>query len=223
MKRGVAIVGALMAATLAVAGEATKTDPWEGAIQNFEKADAKTPPPKGAVLFLGSSSIVGWNLKKCFPDLTAINRGFGGSQIADSVRFVDRIVVPYEPKTIVFYAGDNDIASGKTPEQALADFRALVARIHAALPKTRILFVSIKPSIARWKLVDRMRKANELIQEFTKSDERLGYVDMAKAMIGEDGKPIPDLFAPDGLHLSPKGHELWTSIVKPYLGAPAEK
>jgi len=215
--RELVVLGVCVVAFLAAAGEPKKSDPWEGAIQNFEKMDARNPPPKGAVLFLGSSSIVGWNLKKCFPDLAAINRGFGGSQIADSMRHVDRIVVPCEPKTIVFYAGDNDIASGKTPERVLADFKSLVARVHAALPKTRILFVSIKPSIARWKLVDRMRKANELIQEFTQTDERLGYVDVAKAMIGEDGKPLPDLFGGDGLHLSPKGYELWTSILKPFL------
>jgi len=217
MRWKLAILSLCAAALPAPAGEPGKADPWEGAIQNFEKADAQNPPPKGAVLFLGSSSIVGWNLKKHFPNLAALNRGFGGSQIADSLRYVDRIVVPYAPKTIVFYAGDNDIASGKKPEEVLEDFQSLVKKVRDALPKTRILFIAIKPSLARWKLYGKMSKANDLVAEFIKSDERLQYVDVAKTMLGEDGKPRPELFVQDGLHLSAKGYELWTSILLPHL------
>jgi len=190
---------------------------WEKTIQRFEQQDTRQSPPKNAVLFLGSSSIVGWNVKEWFPDVEAINRGFGGSEIADSVRFAERIVIPYEPRVIVFYAGDNDVAHGKTPEQVLADFRRFTAKVHAALPKTRIVFVAIKPSIRRWQLVDKMRKANRMIREVCQSDERLVFVDIDPPMIGPDGKPKKELFRDDGLHLNAAGYRLWSDLVRPHL------
>jgi len=154
--------------------------------------------------------------------MQAINRGFGGSQITDSVRYMSRILVPYQPKAVVFYAGDNDIVSGKSPETVLADYGRFVSGVHKALPATSIIFVAIKPSIARWKLAEKMRKANGLIRDFAKKDARLSYVDIDTPMIGEDGKPRPELFAPDGLHLNDAGYELWTKLVKKALKA-AEK
>jgi lysophospholipase L1-like esterase len=190
---------------------------WEATIQRFEAEDRKQFPPTGGVLFVGSSSIVGWDVKKHFPDLPAINRGFGGSQIADSVHFADRIVLPYEPKTIVLYAGDNDIAAGKGPSQVLADYQQFVARVHKRLPQTRIVFVAIKPSLARWKLVDEMRRANALIRAVAEKDPRLRFVDVDGPMIGPDGKPREELFRPDGLHLNAKGFELWSRLVLPHL------
>ncbi len=195
---------------------------WEKHIQRFEAADKKTPPPKGAVLFLGSSSIVRWNTKKLLPDYTTINRGFGGSQIADSLQYADRILIPYAPRLVVFYAGDNDIAAGKTPEQVLADYKALTAKVHAKLPKTRFIFVAIKPSISRWRLWEKMARANRMIAEFGRRDKRLGYLDIATPMLGADGKVKRSLLVSDGLHLSKAGYALWTSLVTPLLG-PADK
>ena len=125
---------------------------WEKTIAAFEQQDKAKPPPKNAVLFVGSSSIVRWDVKKSFPDLDVINRGFGGSEIADSVHFAPRIIVPYEPRLIVFYAGDNDLAAGKTPERICADFRELVAITHKALPKAPrhghpMLYARLKPAV----------------------------------------------------------------------------
>ncbi len=190
---------------------------WEKAIEALEKKDQDAPPPKNGILFAGSSSIVKWNLAKSFPDLPVINRGFGGSQIADSVHFAPRIILKHAPRIVVFYAGDNDINAGKTPERVAADFQELVQVIHKELPKTRILFLSIKPSLARAKLIDKQREANALIETLCKKDERLQYVDVVKPMLGDDGKPREELFVKDGLHLSDKGYELWTSILKPLL------
>ena len=144
------------------AGQAGPASKWEPKIRAFEESDRERPPPKGAVLFVGSSSIVGWDLPKYLPDLQVINRGFGGSQIADSTHFAERIIIPYKPRIVVLYAGDNDIAAGKRPERVWADFKAFVAKVHADLPEARIVFIAIKPSIARWKLVEKMRRANRM-------------------------------------------------------------
>jgi len=217
------IAGAVIAAlhlglaTARAAEPGAAANRWEKTIQRFEEQDARQAPPKNAVLFLGSSSIVGWDLGEWFPGVEAINRGFGGSEIADSVRFAGRIVTPYEPRVIVFYAGDNDVARGKTPEQVLADFRRFVSKVHADLPKTRIVFVAIKPSIRRWQLVDKMRRANAMIREVCEADERLVFVDVDPPMIGPDGKPKEELFRDDGLHLNAAGYRLWSDLVGPHL------
>jgi len=190
---------------------------WEKAIAAFERQDKERPPPQDAILFAGSSSIRRWDLPKSFPDLAVINRGFGGSELADSVHFAGRIILKHRPRLVVLYAGDNDIAAGKTPERVFADFKAFVRTVHKELPKTRIVFVSIKPSILRWGLWDKMRKANALIEAYCKDGERLAYIDVAGPMLGSNGKPRPELFVKDGLHLSDDGYRLWASLLKPHL------
>jgi lysophospholipase L1-like esterase len=190
---------------------------WEKDIAAFEQRDREKPPPKNAVVFVGSSSIRLWDLSKSFPGVETINRGFGGSQLADSAHFAPRLVVKYEPRLVVLYAGDNDLAAGKTPEQVADDFRALVRAVREGLPKERIVFLSIKPSIQRWKLVDKVRRANALIEAMCKQEEGLLYVDVGTPLLGDDGKPRPELFREDGLHLNDKGYEVWASVLKPYL------
>jgi len=133
------------------------------------------------------------------------------------VHFAGRIVHPYQPRQIVMYAGDNDVASGKSPEAVLADFQTFVKVVHAKLPKTRIAFIAIKPSIARWKLSGKMAQANALVHGVCAKDKRLDFIDIWQSMLGQDGKPKPNLFVKDGLHLNANGYALWTSIVKPYL------
>lgn len=192
---------------------------WESAIQAFEKQDAEQSIPTNGIVFVGSSSIRLWDLKKWFPDRNAINRGFGGSEVADSLAFADRIILKHEPRVVVVYAGDNDIAHGKTPRQVHDDFKQLVELTHGKLPKTKIVYIAVKPSIKRWALVDQVREANRLIAELAGHDERLEFVDIDKPMIGEDGMPRKELFVEDGLHLSDKGYELWTSLVRPQLNA----
>ena len=219
------IARGLVAATavVAVSSRAMSAEPekdpgrYESAIRAFEEQDRKQPPPTEGILFIGSSSIRGWDLKPYFPGLPVINRGFGGSHIADSIAFAERIILPYRPKVIVFYAGDNDVAAGKSPQRVLADYKAFVAKVHKSLPETRIVFIAVKPSIARWKLVDKMRQANRLIREVTEKDQRQAFVDIDTPMIGPDGKPRKELFKSDGLHLNETGYELWAKLVKPHL------
>lgn len=192
-------------------------DKWEKSIAAFEAADAKDAPPQGGILFVGSSSIRLWDVAKSFPDRVVINRGFGGSQIADSVHFADRIILKHKPRIVVLYAGDNDINAKKTPKRVADDFRRFVETIHKELPNTRIGFIAIKPSIKRWSLVEKMRKANALIAEQCKSNEKLTYLDIDAPMLGADGKPRPELFAKDGLHLNETGYEVWAKVVREYL------
>jgi lysophospholipase L1-like esterase len=196
---------------------------WEKDIAAFEKQDRDRPPPKNAVLFVGSSSIRRWDLKRSFPDLPVINRGFGGSELADAVHFAPRIVLKHAPRVIVLYAGDNDIAAGKTPEQVAGDFRAFVRTVRPKLPEARIIFVCIKPSLRRWHLRDKIRKANALIEAQCKDDRRLTYLDVATPMLGADGKPRPELFADDGLHLNDKGYKLWAKLLMPLIEPPHSK
>jgi len=190
---------------------------WEPEIKAFEAGDRTNPPPKHAVLFVGSSSIRLWKtLAKDFPGQQVINRGFGGSRVADSTAFAERIIFPYEPRLIVFYAGENDLAEGETPEGVTADFRAFLGKIQAKLPDTHIAFISVKPSPLRWSLKEKMDSVNRQIAAMMKGD-KLAFIDIRAAMLGEDGKPKPEIFVADHLHMNAKGYALWVPVVKPFL------
>jgi lysophospholipase L1-like esterase len=205
----------LLAADLAPS--TSKPETWRKEIAAFEKQDAESPPPRDAVLLVGSSSIRLWDTVKWFPDVPTINRGFGGSQICDSTQFADELIVKHHPRLIVFYAGDNDIAAGKSAEQVQVDFRAFVSKVRASLPETPIAFISIKPSIARWKLADEMRKANALIAAECKTADALEYVDVWPAMLDKEGQPRKEILRDDGLHMNESGYQLWTELLKPIV------
>ncbi|MBI2434505.1 MAG: hypothetical protein HYV26_16730 [Candidatus Hydrogenedentes bacterium] len=196
---------------------------WEQAIQRFEALDKATPPKKDGILFAGSSTIVFWDLKASFPELDALNRGFGGSSVADILHFFDRVVLPYAPKTIVFYSGDNDIASGKAPEDVFKDYQQFVAKVHEDLPETRLIILGIKPSNARWTLWDKMQQVNRQLQELAKQDRLVEYIDTAPPLLGPDGKPKAELFKSDGLHLNEQGYAAVAPLVQKVLNAPAGK
>ncbi len=191
---------------------------FEKEIRAFELADQASPPPEGAVLFIGSSSTRMWKtLASDFSNHTVINRGFGGSQIADSVYFADRIVIPYKPKLIVLQAGGNDLNAGKTPEQVLADFKSFVEKIRSRLPDTRIAFLSISPAPVRWAQADRQKRANSLIQEYTHSGYGLDYIALWDQFLGPDAKPREDLFLSDRLHNNMKGYKIRAEAVRAHL------
>jgi lysophospholipase L1-like esterase len=208
-----------LTATPALAQQAdTSFRQWEGDIRAFERSDSAQPPAKHGILFVGSSSIRMWEtLASDFPDLPVINRGFGGSELHDVAHFANRIVLPYKPRVIVVYAGDNDLANGRTPQQVLNDFRRLVRTVHRALPRTRIVFVAVKPSIARWNIIGRIREANTIVRRYTRTDTRVDFADVFTPMLGADGQPRKELFGEDGLHMTRAGYELWTRVVRPYL------
>jgi lysophospholipase L1-like esterase len=211
------LIAALCGAALFTTVPAARQDPWAREMAAFEAQDSKAPTPPGGIVFVGSSSIRLWDLEHSFPKLPVLNRGFGGSQIVDSVQHVERLVLKHKPKTVIFYAGDNDIAAGKSPTVVSNDFKAFVGKVQASLPQTRIAFIAIKPSIQRWALVGRVREANALILAYCQTDDRLGFIDVDGPMLGWDEKPRKDLLAADGLHLTAKGYELWTTLVAPFV------
>lgn len=195
-----------------VAKEAARIAKWEPEIAKLELKQ----PPAGGIVFVGSSSIRMWKLDKSFSDLPAINRGFGGSQLADTVHYFDRLVTSVKPKVVVVYAGDNDIAGGKTPEKVAADFTALCEKCKAAVPDAKLIYIGIKPSIARWKLVDKVRAANSQMQAIAQKHGAT-FVDVDKAMLGDNGEPKAELFLKDGLHMTDAGYEIWKGLLLPHL------
>jgi lysophospholipase L1-like esterase len=214
--------GLLLAIAATAAAQNQLPDRYQNEIAAFEAADRASPPPRGEIVFVGSSTIRLWDTAAAFPDLKIINRGFGGSWLTEASRYADRIILPYEPRLVVVYAGDNDITQGWMSEQVAYEFEKLVALIHARLPRTRILYVAIKPSVLRWYQDRRMDMANDLIRAICEKDDRLGFVDMGDIMLGWDEKPRPDLFVADGLHLSAEGYRIWNTVIRPYLLPPAQ-
>lgn len=194
---------------------------WEKEIAAFEAKDRETPPEKGGIVFVGSSSIRLWStLAEDFPHHRVLNRGFGGSMISDSVYFADRIVIPYAPRMVVMYAGGNDLNAHKTPETVFADFLGFVAKVHAALPNTPIAYISSAPNPKRWAQIENVRALNKYIADFCAKDPKLKYIDVHTHMLGADGLPIPDIFREDKLHMVDKGYRIWTEIVGRELPTP---
>jgi lysophospholipase L1-like esterase len=199
---------------------ATQTaEKWDPAIAKFEAHDKVSPPPSGGVVFIGASSIVRWNLPEYFPQLgeMAINRGFGGSQSVDSVRYVDRVVTPYRPRIVVYYAGDNDVEAEVPAAEIARQFTLFEEKVHAALPDTKVIFISIKPSIRRWKWMDTIHATNAQVKAYCATRPNTHFVDIEQQMLGADGKPNPDLLVPDGLHMTPAGYRIWTDALAPLL------
>lgn len=197
---------------------AAAPEKWEASIRKFEQADAAHPPVPDGVVFVGSSSIVKWTtLERDFPGQRVVNRGFGGSELADSAHYAARLVLPHRPRVVVLYAGENDLQAGKTVESVHEAFRLFCARVHAALPQTRIIFISIKPSPSRMKIHGQVKAANQLIAQTCAADPRLVYADVHRLMLDAAGNPRPELFVKDQLHLNADGYALWTPVIAPLL------
>ena len=197
---------------------ASDFEKWEKEIASYEQADRTNPPPKGGLLFIGSSTIRLWKtLATDFPQQGVINRGFGGSQIVDSTHFAERIIFPYAPRMILLRAGGNDIHAGKSPELVFSDFRAFVAKVHEKLPDTQIAYIALSPSIARWDEKEKGEALNRMIREYTGEIPGLKYIAAESISLGPDGKPRPELFVADKLHFSPEGYKLLAESVRPHL------
>lgn len=217
---GLALLPLLFPTPATAAPESDKAkNRWEPEICKFEALDKETPPPKGGLLFVGSSTIRLWDLKKSFPELPALNRGFGGSTLADLNYYRDRVVLPYAPKTIVLYSGDNDIAGGASAEDVFQEFRNFAEWTRENLPNTRIIALSIKPTVARWKLWDVMRETNRKISDYAATSSNVTSVDCSSVVLGNDGQPRKELLRADGLHLNEAGYAEWARILTPVLKA----
>ena len=205
-------------------GGYTRSDLWDKEIDAFIQGDKTNFPKPSGILFVGGSSIRMWKtLAEDFPGYATTNRGFGGAQMDDVDHYVPQIVIPYKPKLIVLYAGDNDIAGGRTPEQVVGDFKIFVSLVHKDLPKTRIIFISLKPSPSRWSMAAQYRTANQLIKAETERSKYLLFVDVWSVMLGPDGKPKSDIFQDDRLHMNAKGYEIWRQTLLPSVKRGAKK
>jgi lysophospholipase L1-like esterase len=188
-------------------------------IAAFHRLDEADPPKLHRVLFVGSSTIRRWNTGKWFPGLELYNRGFDHAETEDIIRAFDQIVVPYEPRAVVYYAGENDLGHGKSVDQVVADFKRFHSLLHERFPDATFLVISLKPSIARWTKVDSVRKTNREILEHLRSDSRAKYIDLFSPLLSESGEPRSEMFQPDGLHLSDAGYEVLTRLVSSALTA----
>jgi lysophospholipase L1-like esterase len=189
-------------------------------IQAFKKQDSINFPPKQAILFVGSSSFTNWkDVQNYFPQFTIVNRGFGGSSISDVIRYADDIIFPYQPKQIVIYCGENDLAgadtvTGKMVYQRFVDLFTLIRNKMPAVP---VIFISLKPSPSRWQLKDKMIAANELIKKYLSKKKKTSFIDVYHKMLGADGTPVKEIFIEDNLHMNAKGYAIWQKIIAPYL------
>jgi len=191
---------------------------WEKEMAAFERMDATNPSPKGAIVFTGSSTIRLWNtLPSDFPNCKIINRGFGGCEIEDVTHFADRIIFPYEPRTVFLRAGGNDLWAGKSPERVFDDFKDFVRTVHSKLPETEIVFISLSPSIARWKQADKEELVNRLVRGYVQTNQHLKYVETFGIPLDQKGQPRPELFRDDKLHFNGEGYKLLAEKVRPYL------
>lgn len=190
---------------------------FEKDIAAFEAEDRTTPPPAGAVLFVGSSSIRYWDVAAAFPAFKTIRRGYGGSHVTDTLYFADRVVFRYAPSLIVFYAGDADVAAGKGARQIAEDTGQLVARIHERLPSTPVVVIGTKPSPLHWAHMETIREANRIVRTWLATDTMAAYADVEAALLDERGQPRPDFYTENRLNLNERGYAAWTAAVRPVI------
>lgn len=194
--------------------------PFWNDIQNFKKQDSASFPAKNAILFIGSSSFTMWKgVQDSFPSYTIVNRGFGGSTLLDQIRYANDIVFPYQPKQIVVYCGENDLASSDTVISAMVfdRFQKLFQMIRQKFTDLPIAYVSMKPSPSRRHLFLKMREGNQLIKDFLTTQKNTAFIDVHQRMLNEKGEPMPEIFLDDSLHMNAKGYAIWKKEIEPYL------
>ncbi len=195
---------------------------WDSETAALVERNAQNPFAPNGIVFVGSSSIRMWKVQEAFPNHRTLNCGFGGSQIRDSITWFERILAPYHPRLAVVYAGGNDLNAGKSVDVVAADARDLFERIHRAFPEASVAFISSAPNPKRWEQIEKVRALNAAVQAIQKEMPFLRYVDVHSAMLGDDGRPLPDIYKDDGLHMNAKGYAIWNRILLPILG-PADQ
>lgn len=186
-------------------------------IEKFTLLDKATPPAKGGIVFTGSSSIRLWKATEAFPDLPVLNRGFGGSVANDLIVYFDKIVTPYEPKVLVLYTGSNDLNGKLTVQEVLADYTKFLGMVHEKFPATKVIVNSVKTSIKRWDQYASVKELNVALEAWCQGKDWIRWVESTSHLIGSDGKPRPEIFREDKLHLNDKGYAEWNAIISPAL------
>lgn len=191
---------------------------WGKSIAKYEQNDSVLMPEPEGILLLGSSSFTIWkDVRDYFPGKNIINRGFGGSQMSDVLHFKEKLILPYQPKQIVVYVGENDIAVGEAPEAVSEEGKQLVNWAKEQFPEVDFVFLSAKPSPIRWELRDKMKDLNALLSEYAAENEGVEYVNIWEPMLGENGKPKSEIFLKDSLHMNANGYKIWQKELQPYL------
>ncbi len=212
------VFSVLLGSLTAAAQEQNK---WEATIRNFERQDSVARPAPGGILFTGSSSIAKWtSIQHYFPEYRVINRGFGGSEFSDLLYYADRVIMPYSPSKVFIYEGDNDLAAGKKVPEIMRQARTLREKIGKALPGVPVVFISAKPSIARWALRDGYESLNAELKKYADATPLTMYADVWTPMLDGSGQPLP-VFVQDNLHMTPEGYRIWQKALLDLL--PAER
>jgi len=197
----------------------TKPPFWSD-IQQFRKLDSVQPPPSNAILFVGSSSFTRWtDVQNYFPGYTIVNRGFGGSTLADVLRYEEDVIFKYNPKQILIYCGENDFAASDTVTAATVfdRFKNLFSEIRAVYPEVPVAYISMKPSPSRWNLKEKFMSANNLIENYLKKQKNTQFINVWKPMLASNGKPKKELFVEDNLHMNAEGYAIWQKLIQPVL------
>ena len=198
--------------------QTTKTPPFWNDIQHFKKMDSTLMPPKGKILMIGSSSFTRWqDVGFYLQGYPFINRGFGGSSLPDLIRYFEDIVTPYQPKQVLIYCGENDLGPNVTADTVVQRFKTLFEMIRKKNKKAVITYISMKPSPSRAQFIDKMREGNEQIKNWLQTQKRASFIDVFHKMLLPDGKPMPDIFGKDELHMNPQGYYIWAKEIAPYL------
>lgn len=191
---------------------------WGESIAKFAHQDSLDMPEPGGILFIGSSSFTIWkDVNDYFPGKNIVNRGFGGSQMSDVLHFKEKLILPYQPKQIVVYVGENDLAAGETPESVFEEGKQLVSWAKEHFSEVEFVLLSAKSSPRRWELRDKMKDLNVTLAEFASKNEGVEYANIWQPMLGENGKPRPEIFMEDSLHMNANGYKIWQKVLKPYL------
>lgn len=192
---------------------------FESAIAAFEQKDKQNPPPEGAILCIGSSSMAKWNahIAQDLAPLTVIPRGFGGSVITNVIYFANRVVFPYKPRAILLYEGDNDTNAGIPPAVIVDKFEEFFSLVEETMPGTRIYVISIKPSVARQHIWPVVEETNKLLAQKCAANDRLTFIDASTILLTPEGTPRTDVLIGDNLHMNPEGYKTWTGVIRPVL------
>jgi lysophospholipase L1-like esterase len=194
-------------------------------IAAFDAAEKTNPPERGGIVFTGSSSVRLWDVKKAFPDLPVLNRGFGGSVAHDVIVYADQVILRYQPKLLVLYTGSNDlhghptapVQAGLTPEEALADYTSLLNLVHEKLPQTRVIVSSVKVAPVRATEMPSVKKLNLLLEAWCRDKSWIRWVEATNYLLGSDGQPIESLYRADRLHLNDEGYAKWNAVIGPVI------
>lgn len=213
--RTVLILALLLNLTLG--GYAQSPHKFDGEMSAFAEQD-KSIDRNNIILFTGSSTIRMWkDIKTDLPGFNILNRGFGGSQATDLLHYVDRLILPYKPRQIFIYEGDNDLNAGKSTEQILATNDSIVLAIRKNGIKAQVFFISAKPSVARWRLKDKYEQYNQQLKVWTAKQKDVSFIDVFTPMLDAQGAVKKDIFLEDGLHMNRKGYAIWTKVIQQYV------